>query len=67
MSQPQDSSFTCEGCGTPFGVNPRVARALAGSAGDPKTPHLCWVCARLHNSAVREMTATNKAFEQAFA
>lgn len=59
--------FTCDGCGAPFGVNPRVVRALSGSDGDPETPHLCWVCARLHNSVAREMAATNKAFEQAFA
>ncbi len=63
MSQPQEeSSFTCEACGAAFGVNPRVARALAGSSGDPDTPHLCWVCARLHNSVVLEMAATAKVF-----
>ncbi len=62
MSQPEESGFTCVACGATFGINPRVARALAGIAGDPDTPHLCWVCVRLHNSVLLEMAATNKAF-----
>ena len=65
MSQ-EESSFNCDACGATFGRSARVARALAGSSGDPDTPHLCWVCARLHNSALLEMALTNKAYEQAF-
>ncbi len=50
-----ERSFTCAGCGAPFEANPRVHRALAGSKGDPETPRLCWVCAHLHVSAIREV------------
>jgi hypothetical protein len=54
-NQPNSGDFTCVGCGAGFEANPRVARALAGSKGDPETPHLCWVCARLHVAAIREV------------
>jgi hypothetical protein len=52
-------------CGAQFGVSPRVVRALAGSKGDPETPHLCWVCTRLHNTVVIEAAALAKAFQSA--
>jgi hypothetical protein len=55
-------SFTCVACGGGFDSNPRVARALAGSKGDPATPHLCWVCAHLRASALREAVEIRAAF-----
>lgn len=54
-NQPNTGAFTCVGCGSGFEANPRVARALARSDGDPETAHLCWVCTRLHVSAIREV------------
>ena len=62
MSQQHEAEYTCVGCGAGFDVNPRVARALAGSKGDPATPHLCWVCAHLHASVVREVAEIRMAF-----
>ena len=50
-----ETACVCTGCGASLGASPAVQRALAGSKGDPETPHLCWVCARLHNTTVREM------------
>jgi hypothetical protein len=59
------AAFTCQACGAGFDANPRVTRALAGSKGDPETPHLCWVCVRLHHSVAFEMAQIRKAFPSA--
>lgn len=54
MRKPK-SEYACIACGAEFAANPRVARALAGSKGDPETPHLCWVCAHLRHAALRDV------------
>ena len=56
----QSGSYACIGCGTALETNPRIARMLAGSKGDPDTPHLCWVCARLHHSALQDLAVDAK-------
>jgi hypothetical protein len=61
------ATLTCVGCGAPFEAAARVARSLAGSQGDPETPHLCWVCVRLHNSAICEVERDVKGIERAVA
>jgi hypothetical protein len=66
-NQPNTGAFTCVRCGSGFDANPRIARALAGSSGDPETPHLCWVCARLHVAAIREVARDVAQIEAAVA
>ena len=58
--------YVCQ-CGRAFEDNPSTLRRLRDpSKADPETPRLCWICKRLHNSAVlqagrtvREMVAVN--------
>lgn len=56
--EPEESDtkpFTCLGCGVVIDpANPSMERSLSGAPGDPDTPHLCWVCKRLRNSALRD-------------
>ena len=46
-------------CGRAFEDNPSTLRRLRDpSKADPETPRLCWICKRLHNSAVAEPART---------
>jgi len=45
----------CRGCGAALELNLRIERFQASGRGDPETPELCWVCARLHHSALQDL------------
>lgn len=52
--------FVCQ-CGRAFEDNPSTLRKLRDpSKGDPETPRLCWICKRLHSSALAEAGRTVK-------
>jgi hypothetical protein len=55
-------TLACVVCGGAFESNPKVQRAFAGSEGDPETPHLCWICTRLHHSALWEAEEVRRFF-----
>jgi len=55
-SSPEPERKTCKVCGAPYSfTEARVLRhARDPKHGDPETPKLCWVCARLRHSANAE-------------
>jgi hypothetical protein len=55
----------CRGCGAALEPNLRIARLQSSGRGDPETPELCWVCARLHHSALQEVAQDRKNFHDA--
>lgn len=52
----------CPVCGRDHPGTTSLARALAGSGGDPATPALCWVCRRLHVSVIAEQETMRQMF-----
>jgi ribosomal protein L40E len=54
-ADPEPQMLKCKVCKAPYSlITARVLRAAKDPRrGDPETPTLCWVCARLHLSAAR--------------
>jgi hypothetical protein len=58
------AATVCSNCETPIELAARHQRAAAGSKGDAETPGMCWVCARLRHTNVREEAELKKYMEE---